>query len=407
MSFDYIERFKKLGFGIFVHFGLYSIIGKGEWYKTSGSNTEFDDLKYNNLKDKFNIKKNWAKELVSTAKKAGAKYITLTTRHHEGFSLFDTCGLNDFDAPHSFCHRDLVKEFVDECNKNNIVPMFYHTLLDWYNKDYYNDFPKYIDYLVKSVEILCKNYGKIGGFWFDGYWDKPNADWQFDRLYKTIRKYQPDAMIINNTGLSATGEVSHFEIDSVTFERGVPFKVSSADGKERAGEVCDSLTDHWGHAKEDINFKSIPQLIDLLIDCRKYNCNLLLNTGPRADGSLNPFEKYSLIEMGLWVKQNAHVIFDCVPAEIEADNAIIFKDDKYYYAVVKNVPMSANENVARRESRPNVKIHTDRKIKNAIYMDTKLQKVEVDKKENSFPILPFLYGTSKFARVIRFKLADK
>ena len=210
-----------------------------------------------------------------------------------------------------------------------------------------------------------------------------------------------------NTGLSATGEVSHFEIDSVTFERGVPFKVSSADGKERAGEVCDSLTDHWGHAKEDINFKSIPQLIDLLIDCRKYNCNLLLNTGPRADGSLNPFEKYSLIEMGLWVKQNAHVIFDCVPAEIEADNAIIFKDDKYYYAVVKNVPMSANENVARRESRPNVKIHTDRKIKNAIYMDTKLQKVEVDKKENSFPILPFLYGTSKFARVIRFKLADK
>ena len=407
MSFDYIERFKKLGFGIFVHFGLYSIIGKGEWYKTSASNTEFDDLKYNNLKDKFNIKKNWAKELVSTAKKAGAKYITLTTRHHEGFSLFDTCGLNDFDAPHSFCHRDLVKEFVDECNKNNIVPMFYHTLLDWYNKDYYNDFPKYIDYLVKSVEILCKNYGKIGGFWFDGYWDKPNADWQFDRLYKTIRKYQPDAMIINNTGLSATGEVSHFEIDSVTFERGVPFKVSSADGKERAGEVCDSLTDHWGHAKEDINFKSIPQLIDLLIDCRKYNCNLLLNTGPRADGSLNPFEKYSLIEMGLWVKQNAHVIFDCVPAEIEADNAIIFKDDKYYYAVVKNVPMSANENVARRESRPNVKIHTDRKIKNAIYMDTKLQKVEVDKKENSFPILPFLYGTSKFARVIRFKLADK
>ena len=407
MSFDYIERFKKLGFGIFVHFGLYSIIGKGEWYKTSASNTEFDDLKYNNLKDKFNIKKNWAKELVSTAKKAGAKYITLTTRHHEGFSLFDTCGLNDFDAPHSSCHRDLVKEFVDECNKNNIVPMFYHTLLDWYNKDYYNDFPKYIDYLVKSVEILCKNYGKIGGFWYDGYWDKPNADWQFDRLYKTIRKYQPEAMIINNTGLSATGEVSHFEIDSVTFERGVPFKVSSADGKERAGEVCDSLTDHWGHAKEDINFKSIPQLIDLLIDCRKYNCNLLLNTGPRADGSLNPFEKYSLIEMGLWVKQNAHVIFDCVPAEIEADNAIIFKDDKYYYAVVKNVPMSANENVARRESRPNVKIHTDRKIKNAIYMDTKLQKVEVDKKENSFPILPFLYGTSKFARVIRFKLADK
>ncbi|MBQ7770426.1 MAG: alpha-L-fucosidase, partial [Clostridia bacterium] len=88
-------------------------------------------------------------------------------------------------------------------------PFFYHTLLDWWQKDYNNDFPKYIDYLIKSVEILCTNYGKIGGLWFDGFWDKPNADWQFDRLYATIRKHQPGAMIINNTGLSALGKVSH------------------------------------------------------------------------------------------------------------------------------------------------------------------------------------------------------
>lgn len=405
MKPEYIKRFEKLGFGIFVHFGIYSVVGRGEWYRTArmpidGMNAE----QYNDLMKSFKVSKNWAKHLVSTAKKAGAKYITITTRHHDGFSLYDTRGLNDFDAPHSASHRDLIKEFVDECHKQGIIPFFYHTLLDWYNKDYDNDFPKYIDYLIKSVEILCQNYGKIGGLWFDGFWDKPNADWQFDRLYKTIRKYQPEAMIINNTGLSALGEVSHYEIDSVTFERGKPFAVSSSDGKERAGEVCDSLTDHWGYAEKDINYKSIPYVIDELVDCRKNGCNLLMNIGPMGNGEIRLIDKATLLEFGKWVKLNKHIIFDCVPSSVIADNAVIFQDDKYYYAIMKNVPMSADENVARRESRPQVVVHTDKKITNATYMDTNKQKVEVDQKNKSFPILPFMYGDSLYARVVRFKL---
>lgn len=406
MKPKYIADFQKLGFGMFVHFGLYSILGQGEWIYDVMLNDKKDVSFYTGLKDKFKVKKTWAKELVSTAKKAGAKYITLTTRHHEGFSLYDTCGLNDYDAPHSATHRDLVKEFVDECNKQGIVPMFYHTLLDWYNKDYNDDFPRYIDYLIKSVEILCKNYGKIGGFWFDGYWNKPNADWQFDRLYKTIRKYQPEAMIINNTGISATGEVTHYEIDSVTFERGKPFYVSDKDGKQRAGEVCDSLTDHWGYAANDIRFKSVPSLIDLLIDCRACECNLLLNSGPRKDGSLNPIEKYTLLEMGKWVNRYEHVIRECVPAEFQADNAVILKDDKYYYAIMRDVPMSANEHVTRREDRPRVVLHTQRKVLRPVYLDKKLceQNVELDHKDNSFPILPFRYSNSLYARVVRFEL---
>ena len=165
MAYEYIENFKKMGFGMFNHFGLYSILGKGEWVLSQG---KIDHAKYNELTKKFKVKKDWAKQLVKTAKAAGCKYITLTTRHHDGFSLYDTKGLNDFDAPHSAAGRDLIKEFVDECNKEGIVPFFYHTLLDWYNPDYKNNFPKYIDYLVKSIEILCTQYGKIGGFWFDG-----------------------------------------------------------------------------------------------------------------------------------------------------------------------------------------------------------------------------------------------
>lgn len=401
MDFIRIKEFKKMGLGLFVHFGLYSTIGCGEWYEHAYN---VDKEKYEANISKFKVNKNWAKELVKTAKALGAKYINITTRHHDGFSLYDTCGLSDFDAPHSASHRDLIKEFVDECNKEGIVPFFYHTLLDWHNPDYHNNFPKYIDYLIKSVELLCKNYGKIGGFWLDGYWDKPNENWQFDRLYSTIRKYQPEAIIINNTGLSALGEVSHYEIDAVTFERGKPFKISNMDNKDRAGEVCDSLSDHWGYAKNDICIKSIPYLIDELIDCRKHRVNLLLNVGPLKNGLLRGIEKETLLEFGRWVKANNHLIFDTLTSNLEADNAVIFEDDQYHYAVIKDVPMSANENVARKQSRPEVIIQTDKKIVNAIYMDNRKLKVVVDNKTKSFPVLPFRYGTSLYTRVVRFKL---
>ena len=113
--------------------------------------------------------------------------MTLTTRHHDGFSLYDTCGLNpEMDTVHT-CGRDLVREFVDACHKYDIIPFFYHTLLDWVVESFENDFPTYLKYLRDSVEILCTNYGKIGGLWFDGMWSKPDADWEEDALY---RKFQ-------------------------------------------------------------------------------------------------------------------------------------------------------------------------------------------------------------------------
>ena len=137
MAYEYIENFKRLGFGMFIHFGLYSVIGKGEWYYWQ---YKPDQKEYEKNIEKFRVTKNWDKNLVKTAKRAGCKYITLTTRHHDGFSLYDTCGLNDFDAPHSATGRDLVREFVDECNAEGIVPFFYHTLLDWHNTDYITNF---------------------------------------------------------------------------------------------------------------------------------------------------------------------------------------------------------------------------------------------------------------------------
>lgn len=393
---NYVYEFEKKGFGMFVHFGLYSILGKGEWVFTQGGGINKD--KYFGLINKFKVKKTWAKELVATAKKAGCKYITLTTRHHEGFSLYDTCGLNEFDAPHSATKRDLVREFVDECNKAGITPFFYHTLLDWHSEDYEKNFPAYIDYLVKSIEILCRNYGKIGGLWFDGMWDKPNENWQEDRIYATIRKYQPEAMIINNTGLSELGKVGHPELDSVTFERGKPAFVDNSD-RHRAGEMCQILDDHWGYAKNDVSYKSVKELIENLVDCRKYGCNFLLNVGPTGNGTLKGIDKGILEEIGKWVRFNKNFIYDAKPCEITAENADVVKAGDYYYALIKDVPMAANANVQLGGTVKRVKINAD--IKNARWLDNgKAIKV----KKNEFDATPFNYGTSMHVRVARFEL---
>lgn len=119
--FEYIEEFKKMTVGLFVHFGLYSVLGKGEWYLSTGG---IRPERYESLQRKFRVNKNWAKELVKTAKEMGAKYITITARHHDGFSLYDTCGMSAYDAPHSACGRDLISEFVNACREGGIAPFF-------------------------------------------------------------------------------------------------------------------------------------------------------------------------------------------------------------------------------------------------------------------------------------------
>ena len=396
--YEYIENFKRLGFGMFIHFGLYSVIGRGEWYYMQYVP---DKNEYESMINKFKITKNWAKNLVKTAKDAGCKYITLTTRHHDGFSLYDTCGLSEFDAPHSSTGRDIIREFVDECNKEGIIPFFYHTLLDWHNPDYNNDFPKYIDYLDKSIEILCKNYGKIGGFWFDGMWDKPNEDWQEDRIYGTIRKYQPEAMIINNTGLNALGQTGHIEIDSVTFERGKPAFVDTSE-KPIAGEVCDALTDHWGYAKYDICLKSPKELIETLIDCRKYDCNLLLNSGLKGNGKMDEGEKAEFKRIGMWIKENKNFIYKAKSTDLTAENADMMTDGEYYYAAIKGVLMSANCNVAKFDESKTVTLNTDKRIVDAEWLDSG-KEINL-KTDNSFVCEPFEYGKSLAVRVAKFKL---
>ena len=305
---QYIKDFEQLGFGMFVHFGLYSQLNKGEWVYHIH---KLDMKEYSKLIDTFRVGS--MKEIVATAKAAGCKYVCLTTRHHEGFSLYDTNGLSEFDVMHSPTARDLIAEFVEECRAEGLIPFFYHTTLDWYQKDFNENFEAYLDYLYKSVEHLCTHYGKIGGMWFDGNWSKSDADWQEERLYKMIHRLQPEAMIINNTGLEARGAMGREEIDAVTFERGMPEPLDlRGRTKYVSGEMCETLCDHWG-VGDDINFKPVKQLIEELCECRKVGANFLLNIGPNADGSVSKMQQGIMESIGRWMEVYGKAIYNGRP----------------------------------------------------------------------------------------------
>lgn len=342
-----VKDFEELGLGMFVHWGLYSQLGIGEWAMKL---RRIPKQEYMKLVDTFTACDFDAEELVLTAKEAGAKYIVLTTRHHDGFSLYDTCGLNEYDAPHSPAGRDLIREYVDACNKHGIIPFFYHTTLDWWNDLYDTDFDAYLKYLNDSVEILCKNYGKIGGLWFDGNWDKPDADWKEDELYAVIRKHQPDAIIVNNTGLTARGEAGNIEIDSVTFEQGKPTPMDREGmNKYYAAEMCQTINDHWGVGSCDFNNKSSAELITTLCACRKVGANYLLNIGPLAQGAIAPIQKYTLQCMGDWVKMFETPIRYAKPCGVygNGDDFALKLDNKLYFFIY-DLTVGGDQNVTVR-----------------------------------------------------------
>jgi alpha-L-fucosidase len=331
-----VARFERLAFGMFVHWGLYSQLGQGEWIQHLA---KIPQRHYDQLKETFTAADFDARALARLAREAGMRYITLTTRHHEGFSLYDTRGLSNFDAPHSPAGRDLVAEFVEGCRAEGIVPFFYHTTLDWRWNSHRCDaraFAKYLDYLHASVEVLCRHYGPIGGLWFDGNWSRKDVDWKVDRLYRLIRKHQPEAMIINNTGLGAQGEVGHPEVDSVTYEQGLPKPINRrGQPKYVAGEMCQTLNAHWGIGQLDFRYLSIGQIIENLCLSRKVGANYLLNIGPSAQGGVPGFEAALLRKVGQWVALHAGPVYEGRPVDCVCtgrDFILKVGRKRYYFA---------------------------------------------------------------------------
>jgi len=174
-----------------------------------------------------------------------------------------------------------------------------------------NDWHGYQKYLRDSLEILCRNHGPIGGFWFDGNWLKKDADWVEDALYSMIRRYQPDAILINNSGLSHRGRRGNPYLDTLTFEQGHVEDGGVRDrGRHLAMEACQTINHHWGTARLDLDYKSPRTLSEMLNTCRRQNANYLLNTGPKRDGSIPLMAQTLLEQMGIWTNMAGANFYD-------------------------------------------------------------------------------------------------
>ncbi len=400
-----IVRFEKLAYGMFVHWGLYSQLGRGEWVQHL---EQIPVEEYQKLKDTFTAKDFDGRAIAATARKVGMRYITLTTRHHEGFSLYDTRGLSDYDAVHSPAGRDLVADFVDGCRAEGIVPFFYHTTLDWYQPSFNEDFDAYLEYLRKSIEILCTHYGEIGGFWFDGNWSKPEAEWKEAELYAAVRRLQPEAMIISNTGLHERGKVGNPEIDSTTFEQDRPTPMDR-DGAPKyvSAEMCQTLNCHWGLGKNDFAYTSPKEIIENFCACRKVGANYLLNVGPTAEGAIPAYEMAALERVGDWVRMYADVVYDGVPCGIEGHGDDFGLDvDGTIYLFVRNLAITGNLAVTVEGGGEGARAFTglNRKVASAQWIDNgEALSFEQDAVTGTFTLnaTGFPYGTNTVVRVAK------
>ncbi|MBC7287345.1 MAG: alpha-L-fucosidase, partial [Armatimonadetes bacterium] len=185
-----LQWFKQARFGMFIHWGIYSILGRGEWVM---HNEKIPVEEYEKLQQQFNPTRFNADEWVLLAKQAGMRYMTFTSKHHDGFCMFNSA-LTRYSSWYAPCRRDFVKELTDACHRHGVPIFYYYSLLDWHHPDYKKDLPAYVRYAHGQIRELCTNYGKIAGIWFDGGWEHPAEAWQSKELIDLIRSLQPWAL---------------------------------------------------------------------------------------------------------------------------------------------------------------------------------------------------------------------
>lgn len=307
--------------GMFIHWGLYSVPA-GKW----GDNTNYGEWireeahipvkEYEKFRDQFNPVKFDAEKWVKMAKDAGFKYIVITTKHHDGFCLFDS-KYTDWDIMHTPFHRDIMKEMADACHKEGMTICWYHSIMDWHEPDYLPrrgwevkdrpadgaDFNKYVQHLRDQVTELLTNYGPIGVMWFDGQWEQTWSEKYGRPLYDLCRQLQPN-VIVNNRVSSGGGadEVGDFS----TPEQYIPpTGLGNVDW-----ETCMTMNDHWGYNAYDTHWKSNEALIQNIVDVASKGGNYLLNIGPMSDGEFPPQAVERLKAIGDYMKVSGDAIYD-------------------------------------------------------------------------------------------------
>jgi len=337
--------FQEARFGLFVHWGVYSLLGDGEWVM---NNQNISIEEYEKLPTFFNPVDFNPVEWVTMAKEAGMKYITITSRHHDGFSMFDS-KMTDYDivdrTPYG---KDVLKLLAEECRKQGIKLFFYYSLLDWNRDDYFprgrtgngiqgrgeGNWENYIAFMKGQLRELLTNYGEIGGIWFDGHWDqkewdgktfgKLKVDWHYDELYGMIHELQPQALIGNNHHIGVI-EGEDFQM----FEKDLPGKNTTGWGTpaDQIGavplEVCETINGSWGFNLQDRKHKTEKELIHYLIKAAGYGSNLLLNVGPMPNGKIQPKHQESLKAMGDWLKEHGSTIYGSQKGPIPTSDDVV------------------------------------------------------------------------------------
>jgi alpha-L-fucosidase len=321
------EWFQDAKFGMFIHWGVYSVLGQGEWVV---HNRMMEKKTYEHLATFFNPVEFNPEEWVSLAKAAGMQYITFTARHHDGFSMFNTQQSDWNIVKRTPYRKDVLKMLADECRRQGIKLFLYYSHLDWYHNDYYprgstgqhsgrperGDWDMYIDFINTQLTELLTNYGEIAGIWFDGMWDRRDvasgatgADWGLDETYRLIHSIQSHCLIGNNHH-SAPNDGEDFQM----FEKDLPgqnltgYRTETTVG-DLPLETCETMNNSWGFNIFDKDFKSTKDLIQYLVSAAGHNTNLLLNVGPMPNGKIQPEFVETLKEIGTWVGKNSETIY--------------------------------------------------------------------------------------------------
>lgn len=314
------ERFRDGKFGIFIHFGLYSMLGQGEWVM---NNRNIDRRDYAALAAAFYPSRFDAAGWVSAIKAAGARYVCVTSRHHDGFSMFasDMTSYDIVDA--TPFKRDLIGELAAECHRQGIGLHLYYSHLDWMRSDYPQgktghgtgrepgdgDWESYYRFMNGQLTELLTRYGDVGAIWFDGVWDHPEGfDWGLEEQYALIHSLQPACLVGNNHHMTpVAGE------DFQLFERDLPGENKAGfSGQEVSSlplETCETMNRTWGYDITDDDYKSAGEIIRLLVRAAGKDANLLLNIGPRPDGALPDEALHRLEEVGSWLKVYGETIY--------------------------------------------------------------------------------------------------
>lgn len=353
------EWFRNARYGLFIHWGPFSIPGSGEWVM---NNRNITVANYTRLKDFFNPLDFNAQEWVSTAKAAGMKYITLITRHHDGFSLWDT-KYSDFDIMNTPYRKDIVKMIADECHKQGVKLFLYYSLLDWRRDDYSywtgntgrgtgrttrGNWPDYLQFMKNQLTELLTNYGEIAGIWFDGYWDQldnenhdnpvSRVDWKFHEIYDLIHRLQPRCLVGNNHHITPlAGE------DFQMFEKDLPGGNTTGFGGASVSslplETCETINNSWGFNITDTTYKSVKQLVHYLVKAAGHDANFLLNVGPMPNGRFQPEFTDTLLAVGKWVDQYGESVYgtrgNIIPPQ---DWGVVTARNKTFYVHVLNRP---------------------------------------------------------------------